>query len=88
MQVVSTVIGSTIALLFGWALLPCYGSQRMLRDQAAALAAALRLLRAQHAAVAAAAGGGRAVAAAGWPATVEREIQVRSSGPLGCPTNQ
>lgn len=44
-QVVSTVIGSTISILFGWLILPWYGSQRMLEDQTAALRAALGLQR-------------------------------------------
>lgn len=44
-QVVSTVIGSTIALMGGWLVLPWYGSTRMLADQAAALRAAAALPR-------------------------------------------
>lgn len=44
MQVVSTLIGSTVAILFGWAVLPWYGSRRMLGDQASALRAVLDLM--------------------------------------------
>ena len=75
-QVVSTVVGSTIALAFGWLLAPWYASQRMLSDQADALRAALSLLRSMLAEVADAAAEGRAVRAAGWLEVVESDVQV------------
>lgn len=39
------MIGSTVALLLGWLVLPYYGSARMLADQAGVMQAALGLLR-------------------------------------------
>lgn len=72
---VSTVIGSTVALLFSW-VLPWYGSARMLTDQAAALRAARALHRRMLDEVAAAAAEGRPVCTDGWLETVESDIQV------------
>ncbi|EFN52423.1 hypothetical protein CHLNCDRAFT_138922 [Chlorella variabilis] len=74
-KVVSTVIGSTVALLLGWLVLPYYGSARMLADQAGVMQAALGLLRRMHVEVAAAAAEGRAVATGGWLETIESDMQ-------------
>lgn len=73
---VSTLVGSAIAILFGWLLLPWFGSQRMLADQAAALAAAAALQRRMHGEVVAAAAEARAVRTEGWLEAVEGEVQV------------
>jgi hypothetical protein len=75
-QVVSTVIGSTVAIVAGWLVLPQYGSSRMLRRQAGALRATLRLLHDMHVEVAAAAAETRGVRAAGWLPAIEDDIQV------------
>lgn len=74
---VSTVIGSSVAILAGWLVLPQYGSASMLRQQAAALRAVPRLLRDMHDEVAAAAAAARGVRAAGWLEAVEEEVQAR-----------
>ena len=76
LQIVSTVIGSTISLLLGCWVLPWYASTRMLQDQAEALRAALGLQRRMHGEVAAAAAAGRAVCTDGWLEAIESEVQV------------
>ena len=76
LQIVSTVIGSTISLLLGWLVLPWYASTRMLQDQAEALRAALGLQRRMHGEVAAAAAAGRAVCTDGWLEAIETDVQV------------
>jgi hypothetical protein len=76
LQIVSTVIGSTISLLLGCWVLPWYASTRMLQDQAEALRAALGLQRRMHGEVAAAASAGRAVCTDGWLEAIESEVQV------------
>jgi hypothetical protein len=74
--VISTLIGSTVAIGVGWMILPWFGSERMLHDQARALQAALGLLRDMHAEVEAAAAADRAVSIGGWLDRVEQDVQV------------
>lgn len=74
-KVISTLIGSTVAIGVGWMILPWFGSERMLHDQARALQAALGLLRDMHAEVEAAAAADRAVSIGGWLDRVEQDVQ-------------